>query len=187
MAAPDVPLHRYLALLRAVNVGRRQVRMAALRAWVEGAGFSGVETHIQSGNLKVETPTASGDEVRAALEALLHERTGFEVPCIMVAPEELRRVVEDADGLEPPPFTSSAELRRYVVFLPDPPPAADAAALAAWDATEERAVVRGRAVHLWIAGGLHEAKVPVRFARVLGPGTNRNLTVVRTLAQKWGA
>ena len=166
MAAPDVPLHRHVALLRAVNVGKRQVRMAALRAWVEEAGFAGVETHIQSGNLKVETPTATGDEVRAALEALLHERTGFEVPCIMVAP---------------------AELRRYVVFLPDPPPAADAAALAAWDATEERAVVRGRAVHLWVAGGLHEAKVPVRFARVLGPGTNRNLTVVRTLAQKWGA
>ncbi len=188
MPTPDRVLHRHVALLRAVNVGKRQVRMAALREWVEEAGFAGVETHIQSGNLKVETPVASPDEVRAALEALLHARAGFEVPCIMVGPEELRRVVEDADGLEPPPFASagSTEQRRYVVFLHDPPSAADAEALAAYDATEERAVVRGRAVHLWIVGGLHEAKVPSRFGRVLGPGTNRNLTVVRTLAQKWG-
>ena len=180
-------VHRHIALLRAVNVGKRQVRMAALRQWLEEAGFSGVETHIQTGNVKVETPVASAAEVGSALERLLAERTGFEVPCIMIGPAELRQVVADADALEPPPFADHPEQRRFVVFLPEPPAAEHAEAMAAYDATTERAVVVGRAVHLWIAGSFHEAKVFGRFARALEPGTNRNLTVVRTLAQKWGA
>ena len=186
MATPDQPLHRHVALLRAVNVGKRQVRMAALREWLEEAGYAGVETYIQTGNVKVETPVASARKVEAALEALLAERAGFDVPCIMFSPEELRRVVEDADALEPPPFADHPEQRRFVVFFKDPPAAADAAAMAAYDETEERATAVGRAVHLWIAGSFHEAKVFGRFAKALEPGTNRNLTVVRAMAAKWG-
>ena len=187
MVTPDVELHRHVALLRAVNVGKRQVRMAALRGWLEDAGYTAVETHIQTGNVKVESPVASSAEVGAALEALLAERTGFEVPCIVLTPEELGQVVADADALEPPPFADHPEQRRFVVFLKEPPAAGDAAAMAAYDETDERAVAVGRAVHLWIAGSIHEAKVFGRFAKVLDPGTNRNLTVVRTMAQKWAA
>ena len=77
---PDVTLHRHVALLRAVNVGKRQVRMAQLREWLEEAGFTGVETYIQTGNVLVETPESLATAVRAALEEVLRERTGFEVP-----------------------------------------------------------------------------------------------------------
>ena len=184
---PSASLHRHVALLRAVNVGKRQVRMAALREWLEDAGYAGVETHIQTGNVKVETPVASSAEVGAALEELLLERTGFEVRCIMLTPEELRQVHDDALAIEPPPFAGGPDERRYVVFLADPPSTADAEAMAAYDETDERAVAIGRAVHLWIAGTFHEAKVFGRFRAGLDPGTNRNLTVVRTLATKWGA
>jgi uncharacterized protein (DUF1697 family) len=184
---PDTALHRHVALLRAVNIGKRQVKMAALREWLEEAGYAGVETHIQTGNVKVETPVASPAEVETALEDLLRERAGFDVPCIMLTPDELSRVVADADALEPPPFADHPEQRRFVVVYKEPPSAQDAAAMAAYDATEERAVAVGRAVHLWIAGSFHEAKVFGRFAKVLEPGTSRNLKVVRTLAQKWGA
>ncbi len=59
--------------------------------------------------------------------------------------------------------------------------------MAAYDVPNERIVAIGRAVHLWIAGSFQEAKVFGRFRTVLEPGTNRNLRVVRTLAQKWGA
>ncbi len=183
----EATLHRHIALLRAVNVGKRQVRMAALRQWLEEAGFHGVETHIQTGNVKVETPESSAAEVQAALELLLAERAGFEVPCIMLTPEELRQVHDHAMTLEPPPFAGGAEVRRFVVLLKEPPSPEDVAAMAAYDAPDERAVAVGRAVHLWIAGSFHEAAVFRRFRAALDPGTNRNLTVVRTLAQKWGA
>ena len=180
-------LHRHVAFLRAVNVGRRQVRMAALRQWLAEAGYVGVETYIQTGNLKVEAPVASSAEVGAALEALLLDRAGFEVPCIMLSPEELRQVSDDALAIEPPPFAGAAEERRFVVFLKDPPTAEDAAAMAAYDMPNERIAAVGRAVHVWIAGGFRDAKVFGRFAAALNAGTNRNLAVVRAVAQRWGA
>jgi uncharacterized protein (DUF1697 family) len=184
---PDVPLHRHIALLRAVNVGKRQVRMAALRQWLQEAGYAGVETYIQTGNVKVETPVASAAQVEAALEALLEERAGFDVPCIMFSPQELRQVAEDADKIEPPPFAGHPEERRFVVFFKEPPAAEDVEAMAAHDGELERIVAVGRAVHVWIAGNFHQAKVFGRFAKALEPGTNRNLQVVKTLAERWGA
>ena len=45
----------YVAFLRAVNVGGRFVKMAELRAALEDAGFTDVETHIQSGNVFVRS------------------------------------------------------------------------------------------------------------------------------------
>jgi uncharacterized protein (DUF1697 family) len=184
--APDVSLHRHVALLRAVNVGKRQVRMASLRQWLEEAGYAGVETYIQTGNVKVETPVASAAAVGTALEELLRERAGFAVPCIMATPGELRRVADDADAVAPPPFAGHAEERRFVVFLKEPVSAEDAEAMAAYDPANERIVAVGRAVHLWIAGSFREATVFGRFAKALEPGTNRNLKVVRTLAERWG-
>jgi uncharacterized protein (DUF1697 family) len=109
------------------------------------------------------------------------------VPCIMFRPEELRQVVEDADSIEPPPFAGHPEERRFVVFFKEPASAEDAEAMAAYDATDERLVALGRAVHVWIGTSFSQAKVFGRFAKALEAGTNRNLQVVRTLAERWAA
>ena len=55
------------------------------------------------------------------------------------------------------------------------------------DHGEDLAVVRGRGAHLLVVtpsarGRLSNAVVE----KTLGVATNRNLTVVRTLAEKWG-
>ena len=55
----------HVAFLRAVNVGGRFVRMAELRAALEAAGFTDVETHLQSGNVRVRTPMRSTAKVAA--------------------------------------------------------------------------------------------------------------------------
>lgn len=176
----------HIVLLRAVNVGKRQVRMAALREWLTDAGYAVVETYIQTGNLKVATSTRSPAKVEAALERLLLERTGFEVPCIVFSPAELSQVYADALALPAPPFAGDVDERRYVSFFKDPVAAEHVAAMAAYDAANERAWAIGRAVHIWIAGNFHEAKVFTAFAKALEAGTNRNLAVVRTLAERWG-
>lgn len=47
---------RYVALLRAINVGGRTVKMDALRAVFGDLGFGNVETFIASGNVLFEAP-----------------------------------------------------------------------------------------------------------------------------------
>jgi hypothetical protein len=45
------PLRRYVAFLRAINVGGHVVKMDRLRTLFEGLGFANVSTFIASGNV----------------------------------------------------------------------------------------------------------------------------------------
>ena len=106
---------RYLALLRGINVGGRNlVPMADLRATFEEAGFAAVRTYIQSGNVLFDAPEkVPEDEV----EAMLERR--FRLPLVVVlrTERELRSVVEgapDGFGQRPDEFHSD------VVFLKAP-------------------------------------------------------------------
>jgi uncharacterized protein (DUF1697 family) len=176
----------FIAFLRAVNVGKRQVRMADLRAWLAEDGFTDVETYIQTGNVRVSTPMRSRARVEQRLEALLAERCGFEVPTIVLSPQELSDVHADAMALQSP-FGDTPGQRRYVVLFKDPVEAAAAERMAAYDTPLERIWARGRAAHVWIAGNFHEAKVFNAFKQALAAGTNRDLKVIATLADRWGA
>ncbi len=64
---------RYVAFLRAVNVGGRIVKMDELRRLFAGAGFADVETFIASGNVIFDyhgqaRPGARGQNRRRAEE-----------------------------------------------------------------------------------------------------------------------
>lgn len=70
---------RYVALLRAVNVGGRFVRMPTLVAAFEDLGFSDVATFLASGNVVFRARAAgAGTRVRR-IEAALRDALGFDV------------------------------------------------------------------------------------------------------------
>ena len=64
---------RYVAFLRAVNVGGRIVKMDALRGHFAAAGFANVETFIASGNVIFDTRAKAGPALEAKIEAALEE------------------------------------------------------------------------------------------------------------------
>jgi uncharacterized protein (DUF1697 family) len=87
-------LSRQVALLRGVNLGGRKVVMSELRAACEGAGLTGVETLIASGNLVLGSKLKDA-KLEAKLEALIlaelglktdvYVRTGVELEAIIAA------------------------------------------------------------------------------------------------------
>jgi uncharacterized protein (DUF1697 family) len=85
---------RYVALLRAVNVGGRKVEMARLRKAVEDAGFDRVATYIASGNLFFDSSLRSKAKIVDALEAAMRDEFGFEVPVALRTLAELEALVE---------------------------------------------------------------------------------------------
>jgi uncharacterized protein (DUF1697 family) len=174
----------FIAFLRAINLGRnRKVPMADLRSWLAGAGMADVETYIQTGNVRFTTTLRSHVKAETAMEQLLAERCGFDVPTIALTPAELTKVYDAADALEP----VVPDVRRYVTFLKSEPPPEVAAELDAWDAAGERAKVVGRAVHWTVPGPLQAARMSnARVEKLLGVATTRDLKVVRTLAERWG-
>lgn len=89
----------YLALLRGVNVGGRNlVRMADLRAAFEGMGFADVATYIQSGNVLFVAPRQGSAELAARIERDLSRRFGTELRVVLLTEAQLRGVVENAPG-----------------------------------------------------------------------------------------
>ena len=71
---------RYVAFLRAVNVGGRIVKMDALRGHFAAAGFANVETFIASGNVVFDTKAKPGPALEARIEGALKKALGYDVP-----------------------------------------------------------------------------------------------------------
>ena len=74
---------RYVAFLRAVNVGGRIVKMDELRRLFAGAGFADVETFIASGNVIFATTAKPGPALEARIEGALKKALGYEVPAFV--------------------------------------------------------------------------------------------------------
>jgi uncharacterized protein (DUF1697 family) len=82
---------RYAAFLRGVNLGKRTVKSAELRAAFEAMGFSDVKTLLASGNVLFDAKAGKG--LRDKIEAGLKEEFGFDVPIVLRTMDELRAMV----------------------------------------------------------------------------------------------
>lgn len=84
---------QYLALLRGINVGGRNIiRMADLKACLEAAGLTDVATYIQSGNVLLKAADSSVELTRR-LERLLSEEFSYRSRVVVRSQAELRRIV----------------------------------------------------------------------------------------------
>jgi uncharacterized protein (DUF1697 family) len=175
----------FIAFLRAVNVGKRKYPMAELREALTTAGFEEVETHIQTGNVLFRTSLRSRTKVIAALEKAMLADRGFEVPVVLMTPQELRELYEEACD-----FGSDKLLQgHYVTLLAEPPTKKGTVALEARSGDGEDVRVGARAVHLMLSTRpFNEATTGnAEVEKHLGVATTRNLTVITKLAEKWGS
>ncbi|HEY8226260.1 MAG TPA: DUF1697 domain-containing protein [Pyrinomonadaceae bacterium] len=84
----------YIAFLRAVNVGKRVVRMDALAKIFKSADLHDVKTHIQSGNVTFKARTTNVEALRRKIEKQLYASLGYEVKVMLRSVEELANVVK---------------------------------------------------------------------------------------------
>src|SRR5689334_8181364 len=107
---------RYLALLRGVNVGGKNlVKMADLRDAFERMGFADVTTYIASGNVLFRAPRQKRDELAARIESDLGRRFGMELKVVLLTEALLRSVVDGA-----PSGFGGASHRCDVLFVRKP-------------------------------------------------------------------
>ncbi len=174
----------YVVLLRAVNVGGRFVKMAELRAALTAAGFTDVETHIQSGNVAVSSRRRSPAAVATEMRGVLSAWAGFDIPCIARTPAALGALVDEVDAL---PAMLPGSPKRYLAVADGPVPADAAAVLDAWDRDGERARAVTGGVLAELGNGFHRSSLTnARIERLTGLTTTwRDLEVVRTIATKW--
>ena len=88
---------RYLALLRGVNVGGKNlVKMSELRDALEEMGLADVATYINSGNFVFRAPRQPRTELARRLESALSKRFGIELRLVLLTQTQLKRVVKEA-------------------------------------------------------------------------------------------
>lgn len=177
---------RYIAFLRAINVGGHTVTMDMLRGLFESLGFASVETFIASGNVIFESPSKKPGDLERKIEQHLEAALGYEVATILRTPAELNDVVGHT------PFgrgVPQAGHTLYVSFLKTPPDDAAIQRVAALQTEVDRLHVIGREVYWLRQGGSGDSKLTgAAFERALRtPATARNITTVRKLAAKYTA
>ena len=166
---------RYVALLRAVNVGGTgKLPMTDLRATCGDAGFSRIETYIASGNVIFDS-RAAVPRVKAALETRLLAHFGKPTGVV------LRTAAEMAAVLAANPFPGVEPRYSYVVFLDDPPPR-DALKHAVGRSDEEMRL-GAREIFIHYPHGMGRSKLRIPAAKA---GTARNMNTVAKLAELAG-
>lgn len=168
---------RKLALLRGVNVsGAGRLPMADLRAALGRAGYAGVQTYIQSGNV-IFASEASEDEDATQIGAVIADVFGFR-PSVMVLSE-----VALQEALANLPFPEGDEKTVHLFFLAAPAQEGAREKLDALRAGRERYLLTPSVLYLHAPDGAGRSKLLARAETALaGPATARNLRTMRKLA-----
>jgi len=177
----------HAALLRGINVGGRNlVAMAKLREMFEALGFSAVQTLLQTGNVIFD----GGKKSAAALERLLESETKKR---LAVAPAySVRTSDEWHETIAANPYSKEAKRdpgHLVVMFLKQPPPAANVKALSAAIKGPEYLRAVGRELYIVYPAGIGTSKLTnAVIERTLGmSGTARNWNTVLKLGAILGA
>jgi uncharacterized protein (DUF1697 family) len=82
-------MKKWIAFLRAINVGGHTVKMDNLRQIFESLDFANVETFIASGNVVFETKSSDTRSLEMKIESELQQTLGYEVATFLRTDVEL--------------------------------------------------------------------------------------------------
>ena len=172
---------RHIVLLRGINIGsRNRISMPELREALEGAGFKDVRTHLQSGNVVLES-TAKPESVARKCERVISERFKLEIPVVVRTRAELAGVVK-----RNPLGKVATDPKRYQVsFLSARLSAKVVRELKDAAADSEQVVAIGREVYAWHPRTIARSKLWTKLAgKGLGvTATSRNWATVEALLE----
>jgi uncharacterized protein (DUF1697 family) len=106
-------MQTYIALLRGINVGNKQMKMADLKLLFEELGFAEVVTYIQSGN--VVFSVSANNNLAEKISKGIQESFGFEVPVLVKTASEIERILAAC------PFSEEKKKASYFILLNEPP------------------------------------------------------------------
>jgi len=172
-------MKQFIAFLRSINVGGRNVKMDVLRGLFESLGFSNVKTFIASGNVLFESSSGNLKNLEKTIENKLLKTLGYEVATFVRSSKELVEIanyqpfkkLKDNEGL-------------YIAFISEPPDKETEEKLMTFKTKTDEFHVHQREIY-WLcrtrfsestfSGALLEKTLKTR-------ATIRNSTTVRKLA-----
>jgi uncharacterized protein (DUF1697 family) len=172
---------KYVAFLRAINVGGHTVKMDQLRSLFEELGFANVETFIASGNVIFESSSKNRQALEKKIAAKLEQGLGYRVDTFVRSTAELAEIAEYKPvGADDPACTV------FVVFHGTALCAEAKRELKACKTAVDEFDSNGCEVYWMRRGKFSDSLIsPARLEKVLRmPGTVRNFNTVRRILAK---
>lgn len=174
---------RYAAFLRAVNVGGHVVKMDRLRQLFEETGFTGVSTHLASGNVLLTAGRGRASRLEEKIEKALESALGWDVAAFLRTPAEIAAVAAHQ------PFSAEAVGEAhgvYVGFLREPLAPPQLELVSGFRTPTDELAAAGREVFWLSRVRVTEASFSAaQLERALGVRTTfRNVNTVKAVAAK---
>ena len=177
---------RYIAFLRAINVGGHTVKMDALRKLFEALDFANCETFIASGNVIFEAPDKDTQALEKSIERHLRTALGYEVATFIRSAPQLADIAK----FQPFPAELAGDgTSLYIAFLQTPPGDQAQRELMTFRTDVDDFRIHGREVYWLCRKKMSESAFSgALLEKTLGmPATLRNSTTVRKLAAIYAA
>lgn len=175
---------RYVAFMRALNVGGRTIKMDQLRALFEEIGLAEVETFIASGNVIFRSPLDVA-ALETQISEHLHTRLGYQAEAFLRTTAELAQIA----NTEPFPSEefSQNSATMHIAFLQSPLPPTGQATVASLRSPKDDFHLTSRDLYWLIRGKMMESMVKGGdLTKALGvPTTVRNSNTIRRLVAKY--
>ncbi len=172
---------KYIAFLRAINLGGHTVKMEHLRRLFEEMDFSKVQTFIASGNVIFESASADPRDLELKIEESLLANLGYDVATFIRTPDELADIIQyepfqDADS-------DGGNSTLYIAFLSHPPGAQEVQKLLALASDVNQFHAHACEIYWLCRAHFSDSGFSgTQLERTLGqPATIRNVSTVKKL------
>jgi uncharacterized protein (DUF1697 family) len=168
-------------MFRGVNLGKRRMKMDALRAMCESMGLACPQTYVQSGNVVFQSKERNLAKLARRIEDAIESTFGFQSDTLLRTPAEMRQAISRN------PFDGRKDIhpgKLAVWFLDEEPGAETRKKLDAMKDVPEELHLVGRELYIYFPNGMARPKLNVaqldRALKVKWTGRNWN-TVTKLL------
>ncbi len=177
-------MNRYIAFLRAINVGGHTVKMDELRALFAAMDFANAETFIASGNVIFETAASNVSALQQRIEDELFKVLGYAVSTFLRTDVEVAAIPR-YEAFPPPQLASAGAFN--VALLADPLATAESQAVIALKTDIDDFHINGSEVY-WLCRTKQSQSTfsNAVLEKALGKrATLRGMNTIRRLAAKY--
>jgi uncharacterized protein (DUF1697 family) len=173
-----------VSFLRGINMtGHNSLKMNDLAELFRTAGFSEIETYIQSGNVIFSSSEMVSDvEISSKIKEGIHKRFGYNIAVVIRTVPQLELIVKSN------PFTIEVSFdptKTAVIFLSDTPSAAGIEKLKGIETGPDRYAISGKEIYIYCPNGFGKSKLYANFfdKKLNVEGTARNWKTINTILE----
>jgi uncharacterized protein (DUF1697 family) len=175
---------RYVAFLRAINVGGRRANRDQLTTCLESLGFEKVITFRASGNLIFDAPRRSQTTLTKQIDEALTESLGYEVRAFLRTAAEVLSIAVHTPFADQVLGASGGKLQVALLTKSPSKTAHDEVLSMATD--DDRLAIHGKELYWLPSGGQMQTDLDLRaIDNLVGENTRRTKRMIGEIAEKF--